>query len=240
MSEGHDVNDGIHVRGNQLEIPDLIRSAGDAAVRAYRAFLDSLRSPSTRRAYRNHVVRFCRWTDGLGLPLERIEPGHVAIYVGTLSPKSASDVVSVLRRLFGHIVAVGILAENPCADGRRRGCYRWWRLIPGKLVEKKRMKQTIGLTAREVELLNGVKRLLPSLAEAALAEARQNTDKTRSRKSYIDIELCDAAVAYCNALRRRAGKSDSRRDRIDALAPTDRLGSAFKQTAVTQKASDAR
>lgn len=57
------------------------------------------------------------------------------------------------------------------------------------------------LTARQLELLAGVESLLPSLAQAALDEATQNSDISRLSKTYIDIALYNAAVAYIEKLK---------------------------------------
>lgn len=112
---------GSVATGGDEPVPELIAAAGEKAVAAYHTFLDDAKwSPRTRRAYGNHVRRFCHWAEALGLRLELIDSCIPERHVESLSPKTASDVLSVLRGLFGHLVKSGVLAENPCVDGRRR------------------------------------------------------------------------------------------------------------------------
>jgi site-specific recombinase XerD len=100
-------------------IPEVIRAAGDSAVRAYRAFLDNGRlSANTRRVYGNHVRRFCRWAETCELPLSLIAPFDVAAYLRPFSSHHAAlQALPVLRQFFIPFIAAGLLTSNPC--GRR-------------------------------------------------------------------------------------------------------------------------
>jgi hypothetical protein len=102
------------------EIPEIIRAAGDQAVRAYREFFDHVEwCQSTRRVNGLRIRRFFRWADAHGLTLETIHLGDWAAYEASLSPAAAGDVLSPLRRLAEHLVAAGILAKNPFPQGQR-------------------------------------------------------------------------------------------------------------------------
>lgn len=69
------------------------------------------------------------------------------------------------------------------------------------------MTPAIELTARQADLLATVERLLPSLTEAALEEAKKNAEINRLVKSYVDIELDNTAVTYIKKLKHRAGET---------------------------------
>jgi hypothetical protein len=103
---------------NDDDVPHLIRAGGDDAVRAYREFLDvPTLSTNTRRVYRSHVRQFCRWAEARRLPLTLIAASDIAAYIEPFSSHATYDAVSILRRLFAHLVAAGFLTENPW--GRR-------------------------------------------------------------------------------------------------------------------------
>ena len=107
--------------GPTAGVPALIAAAGDAAVRAYRGFVeDAGLSVNTRRVYRGHVRRFCRWAEARGLTLTMIDASHDAAFTAPLSASAANEVRSALRALFGRLVAADVLTANPFPP-RRRG-----------------------------------------------------------------------------------------------------------------------
>jgi hypothetical protein len=84
------------------DVPALIRAAGDAAVRAYREFLDDpTKTPSTRKGYTASVRRFFRWAESNGLSLEAIGHHDLDVYAfATAAPEpSLSPVRRVLRAI---------------------------------------------------------------------------------------------------------------------------------------------
>lgn len=99
-------------------IPELIRSAGDAAVRAYCVFFDDAKwSPSTLKLYGLRGRRFFRWAEGKELSLAGIYAFDAAFYESELSRSSpglyATSYRSLLNRLFGHLKNSGVIVENP-------------------------------------------------------------------------------------------------------------------------------
>jgi Transposase zinc-ribbon domain/Phage integrase, N-terminal SAM-like domain len=100
------------------DVPALIATAGDDAVRAYRAFLaDPVRTPGTRHKYRHTIGRFLRWAERRDLTLRSIAPAHTATYAAemeaTLSYNSVHNNLCAPRGLFRHLAASGALASNP-------------------------------------------------------------------------------------------------------------------------------
>ena len=82
---------------------------------AYRKFLDATRSPNTRRVYRSHIRRFCRWAEGRGLALEAIAVGNLAAYAAsieaTMAPGSATIYLTAVRGLFHHLIGARVAPE---------------------------------------------------------------------------------------------------------------------------------
>jgi hypothetical protein len=99
-------------------IPELIRSAGDDAVRAYGVFFDDAKwSPSTLKLYGLRARRFFRWDEGKELSLAGICAFDAVFYESELSRSSpglyATSYRSLLNRLFGHLKNSGVIVENP-------------------------------------------------------------------------------------------------------------------------------
>jgi hypothetical protein len=107
---------------HRTAVPEIIRTAGEDAVRAYRDFLDDpARTPNTRRGYRNRVRHFLRWAEGQGLTLRSITPGHWLAFVeASLSPATGPHARTPVARLFTHLVAAGVLTTSPFFPQRRR------------------------------------------------------------------------------------------------------------------------
>ena len=100
------------------DVPEIIRAAGDVAVFASCEFLDDpWLSTNTRRVYGGHVRQFCRWANARRLRLTLIAEYDVAAYIEPFSSHATYDAVTVLRKLFRHLIAAGCLTETPC--GRR-------------------------------------------------------------------------------------------------------------------------
>ncbi len=107
------------IRRASEAVPDLIRSAGDEAVRAYRAFLDDGRwMKSTRRLYASRVKRFLRWAESRDLSLKTITAADIAAYGAETMAAMAIDTPTVyltpVRRLFERLVVSGLRADDPC------------------------------------------------------------------------------------------------------------------------------
>jgi site-specific recombinase XerD/transposase-like protein len=100
-------------------IPDIIRAAGDAAVTAYREFLDNPKwSRSTKRAYSKSIRRFLCWAAYRNLSLEAIAAADLTVYAAEIAARSSLHAASVslsgIRGLLRHLAAAGVLATNPC------------------------------------------------------------------------------------------------------------------------------
>ena len=109
----------------RMAVPEIIRTAGDDAVRAYREFLaDARLSAGTSRVYGGNIRRFFHWAQKRGLALTMIDVDHGAVYTASLSPTSARIAQSALRGVFGHLVAANVLAANPFPPRRRE---RHWK-----------------------------------------------------------------------------------------------------------------
>jgi Phage integrase, N-terminal SAM-like domain len=112
---GNIVKEGI----SSIEVPALVRDAGEAAVRAYREYLSDARlSASTRRVNGQHVRRFCRWAEDRPFTLQSVTAADCAAFATSLSPSFAQDVRSALRGLFRRLVGTGVLAANPLPRDR--------------------------------------------------------------------------------------------------------------------------
>jgi hypothetical protein len=114
---------------HRTTLPEIIRTAGEDAVRAYRKFLDDpARSPNTRRVHRNRVRRFLRWAEGQGLTLRSITPDHWLAFTfeAGYSPAAASHARTPVARLFMHLVAAGVPTISPFFPQRRRNRHRPW------------------------------------------------------------------------------------------------------------------
>jgi hypothetical protein len=108
------------------DLPLLIADAGEAAVRAYREFLDDPKlHPSTRSLYRSNIRRFLRWAEAKEISLAEICAFDLAIYESessrTLQPTTLRHFRLLLRRFFTHLKQSAVIPENPCDDSAPEG-----------------------------------------------------------------------------------------------------------------------
>jgi hypothetical protein len=111
----------MSVASGKSEVPEIIRAAGEPAVRAYREYLDDpVRSDSTRKLYGQRASRFFRWAGARGLLLEAITANDIAAYAGELAAAKSQHEVTIylspVRGLFRQFVSAGVLATNPCVQ----------------------------------------------------------------------------------------------------------------------------
>jgi hypothetical protein len=100
----------------RIAVPEIIRAAGDDAVRAYREFLDDpARSPHTRRVYGVAVRRFLRWAEARGAALRSLTADDWIAFAAGLSPAVAANIRAPVAGLFAHLAAAGVLRSNPLA-----------------------------------------------------------------------------------------------------------------------------
>ena len=110
--------------GRELQLPALVRAAGDKAqLRFLEFFAASIRNAHTRRAYAGAVTEFLTWCEGRGVAsITAIQPLHVAGYVEELtrarSAPTAKQRLAAIRRLFDWLVIGQIVPVNPAASVR--------------------------------------------------------------------------------------------------------------------------
>jgi hypothetical protein len=107
-------------------VPEIIRAAGDDAVRAYREFLDDpVRAASTRKLYRNRTRKFFHWTESRGLSLAAIDADALAAYSAEIGATKSRHEVTIyltpVRGVLGHLARSGVLASDPCPKGQPNG-----------------------------------------------------------------------------------------------------------------------
>jgi site-specific recombinase XerD len=96
---------------------------GPDASRAFVEFFTAqIRNPNTRHAYFRCVRRFLEFIDGHGVPLDRVEPFHVAAFVERLGERFAATSIkqhlAALRMLGAFLVVRQVLPRNPASDVR--------------------------------------------------------------------------------------------------------------------------
>jgi hypothetical protein len=100
-------------------VPDLIRAAGDDAVKAYRSYFETGSRRNTRRNYAYLAGRFFRWVAARGLTLEAIDARTLAEYGDRITAERSRHVAGVyltpVRGVLRHLAVTGVLGENPCA-----------------------------------------------------------------------------------------------------------------------------
>lgn len=104
-------------------IPVPIANAGDNATRRFLEFFTvTIRNRNTRAAYARAAWAFFEWCHERGLPLERIEPIIVSLYIeeliGRLSAPSVKQHLAAIRMLFDWLVTGHVVAANPAASVR--------------------------------------------------------------------------------------------------------------------------
>ena len=107
-----------------IDVPAIIRAAGERAVTAYQEFLNNRKwSPNTLKIYGQRARRFLRWAEGRGLTLESIGKAEIAAYATEVangkSPHESIVYMTPVRGFFSQLVAAGVLTENPCATARQ-------------------------------------------------------------------------------------------------------------------------
>jgi site-specific recombinase XerD len=113
----------IRAPGVELALPALIEQAGEGAARCTLEFFTA-RIPNrhTRAAYAGAVVRFCRWCQARGVPLEKITSPAVAAYMeelqGLLGVASVKLHLAGLRHWLDWLTQKGVLPVNPAASVR--------------------------------------------------------------------------------------------------------------------------
>jgi integrase/recombinase XerD len=101
--------------------PDIILAAGDSARFAWEEFFyGRIRSVHKRRAYFRAVRGFLKWCDIQHIPLQRISPANVGLYLHALSLSLASkkQVLAGLRHFFDSMVVRHAIALNPALSVR--------------------------------------------------------------------------------------------------------------------------
>ena len=109
------------------DVPEIIRAAGDDAVRAYLEFLhDPVRASTTRKLYRVHANRFFHWAESRGLSLETIDASTLASYAAEIAAATKSQHVATIyltpvRGVLGRLAKSRVLATDPCPKGQPNG-----------------------------------------------------------------------------------------------------------------------
>jgi hypothetical protein len=107
-------------------VPQIVRAAGDDAVRAYQEFLnDPVRATTTRKLYRLYAGRFFRWAESRGMNLETITAESLSAYAAEIaaakSQLEATIYLTPVRGALGHLARSGVLATDPCPKGQPNG-----------------------------------------------------------------------------------------------------------------------
>jgi integrase/recombinase XerD len=98
-------------------LPVVFLRAADRGRRFWEFFTVNIRNRNTRRAYFVAVSQFSKWCEQKKLPLEQIQPMHVAAYIeqlGTaLSKPSVKQHLAAIRMLFDWLVTGQVIPQNP-------------------------------------------------------------------------------------------------------------------------------
>lgn len=113
----------VAVPGVLLSLPALIDDAGAAAARHTLDFFTArIPNAHTRDAYGRAVLRFCRWCEDRGVPLEGVTSPAVAAYLQQLktelSTASVKQHLAALRHWLDWLTERGSLPVNPAASVR--------------------------------------------------------------------------------------------------------------------------
>jgi transposase-like protein len=103
---------------SDIEVPELIRAAGDRAVEQYRAFLDKPDwSSTTRKAYRRQIEKFLGWVQLRGRTLDTVGTADRIAYADEIASRSSAHTAMValtgVRGFFRQLSACGVLDDNP-------------------------------------------------------------------------------------------------------------------------------
>src|SRR4051794_24311106 len=90
-------------------VPALVANAGDRASLSFVNFFTAeIENANTRTACLRSWCEFSQWAEGVGLPLEQVQPFHVAAYREVLTRRyhahSVKQHLSALCRLFDKLV----------------------------------------------------------------------------------------------------------------------------------------
>lgn len=98
-------------------LPALFALASDGGRRFWEFFTVNIRNRNTRRAYFLAAGRFSAWCAERHLPLDQVEPVHVAAYIEQLGRQLAKPSVkqhlAALRMLFDWLVTGQVMRANP-------------------------------------------------------------------------------------------------------------------------------
>jgi site-specific recombinase XerD len=108
------------------DLPEIIRAAGDGAVRAYLEVLNDPRlHVSTRNVYRLSLERFFHWASSHGLTLETIDMHSLAVFEAEIASRNSQHEAAIqlkpVRRVLRHLARTGILASDPCPQRKPSG-----------------------------------------------------------------------------------------------------------------------
>lgn len=127
----------LTIGSNQLSVtteavvPAVIEAAGQRAKRRFvEFFAANIRNDNTRQAYLRAVDYFCAWCQRHRIPLERVEPTIVAMYVEELirlrnertgkpyADASVKQHLAAIRMLFDYLTTGGVVPFNPASSVR--------------------------------------------------------------------------------------------------------------------------
>jgi len=102
------------------QLPVVISQAGENASRRFVEFFTAtIRNRNTREAYARAVWRFFSWCEVRGIPLSKIEPILVALYIEELQAEVSAPTVkqhlAAIRMLFDWLTTGNIIPDNPAA-----------------------------------------------------------------------------------------------------------------------------
>ena len=102
-------------------VPDIIRAAGEDAVRAYHSYFETgIWTRQTHRAYATVARRFFDWAHRRALTLETIDAPAVAAYAAQLtaekSPQTVASYLAPIRGVLHVLSESGVIDQNPCAS----------------------------------------------------------------------------------------------------------------------------
>lgn len=106
-----------------LPVPAVIAREGErAAQRFIEFFTANIRNPNTRMAYARAVYQFMAWAEERRLPLERLNPIFISVYIeqlqGHMAPPSVKQHLAAIRMLFDYLVIGQVVPHNPAASVR--------------------------------------------------------------------------------------------------------------------------
>jgi site-specific recombinase XerD len=119
-------NSGVLTSGEgyaALPVPAVIAREGErAAQRFIEFFTANIRNPNTRMAYARAVYQFMAWAEERRLPLERLNPIFISVYIEQLqqhmAPPSVKQHLAAIRMLFDYLVIGQVVPHNPAASVR--------------------------------------------------------------------------------------------------------------------------